>query len=135
MTSPGQKTIKSHKDLDVWQKAMAFVVNIYQLTSEFPQAEKYGLASQIQRAAVSVPSNIAEGAARKGSKEFVQFLYVALGSLAEVETQVEIAHKLGYAKNIDDLDNDLTNIRRMLLGLINYLKNRDDGVVTRTVYS
>ena len=131
MTSPGQKTIKSHKDLDVWQKAMAFVVNIYQLTSEFPQAEKYGLASQIQRAAVSVPSNIAEGAARKGSKEFVQFLYVALGSLAEVETQVEIAHKLGYAKNIDDLDNDLTNIRRMLLGLINYLKNRDDGVVTR----
>jgi len=135
VTSPGQKTIKSHKDLDVWQKAMAFVVNIYQLTSEFPQAEKYGLASQIQRAAVSVPSNIAEGAARKGSKEFVQFLYVALGSLAEVETQVEIAHKLGYAKNIDDLDNDLTNIRRMLLGLINYLKNRDDGVVTRTVYS
>ena len=133
MTSPGQKTIKSHKDLDVWQKAMAFVVNIYQLTSEFPQAEKYGLASQIQRAAVSVPSNIAEGAARKGSKEFVQFLYVALGSLAEVETQVEIAHKLGYAKNMDDLDNDLTNIRRMLLGLINYLKNRDDGVVTRTV--
>jgi len=131
VTSPGQKTIKSHKDLDVWQKAMAFVVNIYQLTSEFPQAEKYGLASQIQRAAVSVPSNIAEGAARKGSKEFVQFLYVALGSLAEVETQVEIAHKLGYAKNIDDLDNDLTNIRRMLLGLINYLKNRDDGVVTR----
>ena len=131
MTSPGQKTIKSHKDLDVWQKAMAFVVNIYQLTSEFPQAEKYGLASQIQRAAVSVPSNIAEGAARKGSKEFVQFLYVALGSLAEVETQVEIAHKLGYAKNMDDLDNDLTNIRRMLLGLINYLKNRDDGVVTR----
>ena len=135
MTSPGQKTIKSHKDLDVWQKAMAFVVNIYQLTSEFPQAEKYGLASQIQRASVSVPSNIAEGAARKGSKEFVQSLYVALGSLAEVETQVEIAHKLGYAKNIDDLDNDLTNIRRMLLGLINYLKNRDDGVVTRTVYS
>ena len=131
MTSPGQKTIKSHKDLDVWQKAMAFVVNIYQLTSEFPQAEKYGLASQIQRAAVSVPSNIAEGAARKGSKEFVQFLYVALGSLAEVETQVEIAHKLGYAKNIDDLDNDLTNIRRMLLGLINYLKNRDDGVALR----
>jgi len=131
VTSPGQKTIKSHKDLDVWQKAMAFVVNIYQLTSEFPQAEKYGLASQIQRAAVSVPSNIAEGAARKGSKEFVQFLYVALGSLAEVETQVEIAHKLGYAKNIDDLDNDLTNIRRMLLGLINYLKNRDDGVALR----
>ena len=131
MTSPGQKTIKSHKDLDVWQKAMAFVVNIYQLTSEFPQAEKYGLASQIQRAAVSVPSNIAEGAARKGSKEFVQFLYVALGSLAEVETQVEIAHKLGYAKNMDDLDNDLTNIRRMLLGLINYLKNRDDGVALR----
>jgi len=110
---------------------MAFVVNIYQLTSEFPQAEKYGLASQIQRAAVSVPSNIAEGAARKGSKEFVQFLYVALGSLAEVETQVEIAHKLGYAKNMDDLDNDLTNIRRMLLGLINYLKNRDDGVALR----
>jgi len=131
VTSPGQKTIKSHKDLDVWQKAMAFVVNIYQLTSEFPQAEKYGLASQIQRAAVSVPSNIAEGAARKGSKEFVQFLYVALGSLAEVETQVEIAHKLGYAKNMDDLDNDLTNIRRMLLGLINYLKNRDDGVALR----
>jgi four helix bundle protein len=77
----------NHKDLDVWKKSMNLVVLIYDITSKFPSDERFGLTSQMRRAAVSIPSNIAEGAARKGDKEFIQFLMIALGSLSEVETQ------------------------------------------------
>jgi four helix bundle protein len=76
-----------HKDLDVWKKSMALVVLIYDITSKFSSDERFGLTSQMRRAAVSIPSNIAEGAARKGDKEFIQFLMIALGSLSELETQ------------------------------------------------
>jgi four helix bundle protein len=76
-----------HKDLDVWKKSMNLVVLIYDITSKFPSDERFGLTSQMRRAAVSIPSNIAEGAARKGDKEFIQFLMIALGSLSELETQ------------------------------------------------
>jgi four helix bundle protein len=75
-----------HKDLDVWKRSMDLVVKVYQITKLFPDTEKYGLSSQMRRAAVSIPSNIAEGAARKGDKEFIQFLYISIGSLSELET-------------------------------------------------
>ena len=87
---------KSYRDLEVWKKSMDLVVACYQLTKGFPKNEIYGLASQLQRAAVSIPSNIAEGRHRNHSKEFLQFLSIAYGSLAELETQVLIAERLGY---------------------------------------
>jgi len=89
-------TIKSYQDLEVWQKAMDLVVMCYQATRDFPKSEVYGLASQLQRAAVSIPANIAEGRERKYSKEFVQHLSIAYSSLAELETHVQIAQRLDY---------------------------------------
>ena len=115
--------IKTHKDLDVWKKSMDLVEDVYRLTNSFPDAEKYGLTNQIRRCAVSISSNIAEGAARKTDKEFVQFCYIALGSLSELETQLLIAERLKYSQNIDILEN-VVEIRRMLLGLIKYLKSK-----------
>lgn len=86
--------IKSHKDLKVWQEFMDLVVKIYDITEQFPSNEAFGSTSQLRRASVSIPSNIAEGAGRKGGKEFSRFLFIALGSLSEVETQIEIAFRL-----------------------------------------
>jgi four helix bundle protein len=88
--------VKSHKDLKVWQESMDLVIQIYKISEDFPKHEIYGLSSQIRRAAVSIPSNIAEGAGRSGEKEFIRFLYIALGSLSEVETQLEISQRLNY---------------------------------------
>ena len=115
--------IKTHKDLDVWKKSMDLVERVYRRTESFPDSEKYGLTNQIRRCAVSVSSNIAEGAARNTDKEFVQFCYIALGSLSELETQLLIAERLKYSQNIDILEN-VVEIRRMLLGLIKYLKSK-----------
>jgi len=89
----------SYKDLVVWQKGIRLVKQIYQLTGEFPSSEKYGLVAQMRRAAVSVPSNIAEGQARHTTKEFIQFVSYAEGSAAELETQIIIAIELGYCSN------------------------------------
>ena len=88
--------IKSHKDLKVWQESMTLVTQIYKISEDFPKHEIYGLTSQIRRAAVSIPSNIAEGAGRKGENEFTRFLYIALGSLSEVEPQLEASRRLNY---------------------------------------
>lgn len=116
--------MKSHKDLIVYQKSLLYVKSIYEFTRYFPSEERYGLTNQIRRAAVSVPSNIAEGAARQYSKEFIQFLYIALGSLAEIETQIELAVLLEFeCKNDKDkLLEENASIRRMLLKLIQSLK-------------
>ena len=114
--------MKSHKDLDVWKKSMTLVENIYKITNEFPTNETYGLTSQLKRASISIPSNIAEGAARKGNKEFIQFLYISLGSAAEVETQVLLANRLGFSKGTETLLKDIEEIKQMLNGLIRYLK-------------
>lgn len=92
--------IKSPKDLKVWQESMELVIQIYKISNGFPNHEIYGLSSQIRRAAVSIPSNIAEGAGRKSNKEFMQFLFISLGSLSEVETQLEISQRLGYSNDI-----------------------------------
>ena len=122
----GDGNIKTHKDLDVWNKAMELVEKIYHITSEFPKEEQFGLTSQIRRSAISIPSNIAEGAARNSNKEFIQFLYVAIGSLSEVETQLLLAKRLTCI-NENKLLNEIESIRRMLLGLIKFLKrNKND---------
>lgn len=118
----GEK-IKTHKDLDVWNRAMEFTEKAYKLTAEFPKEEQFGLISQIRRSAISIPSNIAEGAARNSDKEFIQFLYVAMGSLSEIETQLLLAKRLTFIKDITILD-DLESIRKMLLGLIKFLKGK-----------
>ena len=116
------KEIKNHKDLEVWKKSMDLVNNIYKITESFPKKELYGLTNQIRRASVSVPSNIAEGAARSSKKEFIQFLYIALGSLSELETQIIIANRLEYLNNFDTLLEDLKFVQKLINGLIYYLK-------------
>ena len=88
------KKITGHKDLDVWQKSMALVLDVYKLTQAFPAPELYALTAQIRRSAVPIPSNIAEGAARKSDEDFIQFYYISLGSLAEHEKQFIVAHQL-----------------------------------------
>jgi four helix bundle protein len=90
---------RNHRDLRAWQNAMVLVEHVYQITAIFPQSELYGLTSQIRRAAVSVPSNIAEGAARSGAKELRQFLSIAQASLSELDTLVDIAARIGYLKD------------------------------------
>jgi len=112
----GDMIMKSHKDLDVWKKSIDLVADIYKMTENFPKSEIYGISNQMRRAAVSVPSNIAEGAGRHSNKEFIQFLYISLGSLSELETQIIISIKLNYIKTYD-LEK-ISEIRRMLLGLI-----------------
>jgi four helix bundle protein len=87
---------KPHKKLDLWNSAMALAVDIYSATDTFPRDERYSLTDQIRRAAVSVPSNIAEGAGRQTRKEFVNYLHMAQGSLSELDTQLELARRLGY---------------------------------------
>ena len=115
--------LKTHKDLDVWKESMTLAKEVYRLTKSFPKEETFGLASQMRRAAVSIPSNIAEGAARNSDKEFIQFLHVSLGSLAELETQLLLSRELGFLKD-EDINGSLEQIRRMLLGLIKYLRGR-----------
>lgn len=113
----GTKSIRPHYRLDAWKEAMALVKQVYEFTAKFPSAEAFGLTAQMRRAAVSIPSNLAEGAARTGAKEFAQFLNVAKGSLSELETQILIAKDLGYACDSDALLNQAEKVSRLLAGL------------------
>ena len=115
--------INSYRDLLVWQKGLALSYDLYEVTQSFPDKERYGLISQIRRAAVSVPSNIAEGQARYGQKEFVHFLYIAKGSLAELDTQCLIAQHLSYIseEKCKYVLSKIHEIQRMLYSLINKL--------------
>ena len=115
--------VRSHKDLDVWQQAMDLTSEIYSLTGKFPKEELYGLVMQIRRSAVSIPSNIAEGASRNSSREFIQFLHVALGSAAELETQLLLAQRMGFLSESWPLAL-LDQIRRMLTALLRALKGK-----------
>src|SRR5690606_38920808 len=114
----------SHQDLEVWEKAIVLVSDIYRITKSFPKEEVYGLTSQIRRSAISLPSNIAEGAARQSNKEFIQFLYIASGSCAELDTQLIVAMNIGYlSKNeYNDIIKNVEEIGKMINGLINYRK-------------
>jgi four helix bundle protein len=117
--------IKSFRDLRVWQTGIELVKCIYELTSKFPRSELYALASQMQRAAVSVPSNIAEGHARESTKEYLQHLSIAQASLAELETQLEIAKQLNYVSenNANPIIDRITSLGRQLFALRNALNN------------
>lgn len=117
--------MKSHKDLDVWKMAMQLAADVYHLVELFPKYERYGLSSQMCRAAVSIPSNIAEGAARQNKKELIQFLYFSLGSSAELETQLELSKTIGYVAESDvkRVMEKQVCVSKMILGLIRSLKN------------
>jgi len=114
------KVVRTFRDLVVWQKAMDSVTEIYRVTQKFPKEEIFGLISQLRRAAVSVPSNIAEGQGRLTEKEFRQFLGNARGSLAEVETQIIIAKNLGFLDDpdFDNLSTMIAEVGRVLNGLL-----------------
>lgn len=118
-----EKRAKTYRDLDIWKISMELVKSIYTATDKFPHQETYGLVSQMRRAAISIPSNVAEGFRRYHNKEFRQFLYISLGSCAELETQATIARKLGYL--ITDLElqllEKLDHICRMISNLIKKL--------------
>ena len=119
--------MRPHEKLEVWSRAVEFVATIYKATAEFPKEEKFGLTSQIRRAAVSVPANIAEGAARQSSKEFAHFLAIAQGSASELETELLIAERLGYFE-MDvhkEMYNELNTIARMIVGLSQHLKRKE----------
>jgi len=116
--------MKDHKELDVWKKGMEFAVDIYQVTNNFPPSELYGLTSQLRKSAVSIPSNIAEGAARNTEKEFLQFLFIASGSAAEAETQILLARRLDFAKDLEVVLSKLVTVKKLLHGLIRHYKNK-----------
>ena len=114
----------THKDLDIWKNSMSIVEEVYSITKAFPSDEKFGLISQMRRAAVSIPSNIAEGAARGGFKEYIHFLYISLGSLSELETQLILAQRIGYG-SVNKLLVDLEKERKQILNFIKYLKKKE----------
>jgi four helix bundle protein len=119
-------TVKSYRDLRVWQAAMDLVEKIYRLTQTFPNHEIYGLTNQLRRAAVSVPSNIAEGHSREHTKEYLNFLSVTQGSLAELQTHVEIATRLGYAGQsaAKEVLDDSVSLSKQLYALRNAVAKR-----------
>jgi len=116
----------SHKDLEVWKRSIDLAVAVYRVTDEFPEHEKYGLTAQMRRAAVSIASNIAEGAARKSTKEFLQFLSIAAGSVSELHTQITISLRIGMgnAEELTELGNELDLIARMIQGLMKSVRTR-----------
>lgn len=114
---------RNYRELIVWQEAIKIAKAVYELTAKFPKQEMYALADQLRRGAVSVPSNIAEGQARKSPGDFRRFLHIALGSLAEVDTQLVLAQEFGYLSkgDIDPMDEQIQTLRMKLYALINSL--------------
>lgn len=118
----------SHKDLKVWQKGIKLVTIIYDITNDFPKAEQFGLTSQIRRCAVSIPSNIAEGCGRHSDKELRHFLYIALGSASELETQIIIYQELNFLEKekSEHIQNLIFEIIKMTSSLISAVKTREE---------
>ena len=118
--------VSSYRDLMVWQRAMDFVVGCYRISEGFPKKETYGLGSQLQRAAVSLPANIAEGHGRQSTKEYLHHLSIAYGSLLEAETHLQIAVRLGYVESeaVRGLFDQASELGRMLNGLMTSLKRK-----------
>ena len=116
----------THRDLEVWKSAIELAGSVYDVTRSFPKEESFGLVAQMRRAAVSVASNIAEGAARHGPKEFTRFLYVALGSASELDTQIEISVAIGMGQQtrLRRVQEETSQVARMLLGLIRSLQSK-----------
>ena len=115
---------KPHKKLEAWKAAIDAVLFVYKLADAFPPKEQYGLCVQVRRAAISIPSNIAEGAARQSKKEFVKFLHIAKGSLSELDTQFELARLLGYLSPSEchTINDKLMHVDRLISGLIRHLR-------------
>lgn len=113
-----------YRDLTVWQRSMDLVEDIYRLIHTFPKSETYALSDQMKRCAVPIPSNIAEGSARNSIKEFIQFLHIALGSLYELQTQLEISRRIGYHAYTGDILTKINEIEKMLNALITSMKKR-----------
>ncbi|MDD5289187.1 MAG: four helix bundle protein [Dehalococcoidales bacterium] len=116
--------MKDFRKLSVWEKAHLLTIDVYRLTSSFPNSELYGLTSQIRRACVSVPANIAEGCGREGENDFARFLQIALGSASELEYHLLLAHDLNLLNetNFGNLESRVTEVKRMLTSLIQKLK-------------
>ena len=118
--------LRNYKELKVWQKAYQLCLEVYKITKGFPREERYGLTSQIRRAAVSVPSNIAEGYGRKTTPEYIRSLYFAYGSNCELDTQISLSGDLGYmrAQEKEMLQGNIGEVERMLKALIKSLENK-----------
>ena len=118
--------LKNYRDLKVWQKSYRLCLDLYRITKKFPKEEIYGLTSQIRRAAVSIPSNIAEGYGRKTTADYLRFLYIAYGSICELETQLLLSSDLNYVnkENLKALRDDTEEVERMLKALIKSLENK-----------
>jgi four helix bundle protein len=116
--------MRPHYKLEAWKNSMDLVDDIYELTGDFPGQEKFGLVSQMRRSAVSVPSNIAEGAARNSDAEFAHHLNIAKGSLSELETQVIISKRQDYVANISEIIDLIEKVASQLSGLYSHVKNR-----------
>ena len=116
---------KPHKRLDVWNLGVELVTEIYKITKLLPREENYNLISQMKRAAISIPNNIAEGAARNTKKEFINFLHIAQGSLSELDTHIEIASRLKYLqeKDVSNISTIMERVDKMLTGLIKFQKS------------
>ena len=121
--------LKNYRELNVWQKSYHLCLLIYKITKEFPEDERYGLTAQARRSAVSIPSNIAEGYGRKTTSDYLRFLYIAYGSLCELETQMSISGDLNYIKpeKIDEINDDISEVERMLKALIRSLEEKIQG--------
>ncbi len=115
--------LKPHQRLEAWQQAMLLVKMVYSATASFPKEELFGLTSQMRRAAISIPSNIAEGAARSGDKEYLHFLSIARGSLSELDTQIQISRMLAYLPEDAALDDLLERVGKLLTGLSRKLQH------------
>jgi len=118
--------LKNYKELMVWQKSYQLCLDIYSVTRKFPKEEIYGLSAQMRRAAVSLPSNIAEGYGRKTTADYVRYLYIAYGSICELETQILLAKDLEYihGSELNSLQQALGDVERALKGLIKYLERK-----------
>jgi len=112
-----------HKDLDAWKKSIDLVETVYTITKKFPKEELFCLVQQMRRCAISVPSNIAEGCARKNDTETIQFLYIAMGSLSELETQLILSERIGYGNFTQEIE-QLLIVKQLIIGLLKYLKNK-----------
>lgn len=122
---PEKQRIKSYRDLIIWSKGIELAKEVYLVTSKYPNNEIYGITNQMRRAGVSIPSNIAEGHARQSPAEFIHFLRITLGSLAELDTQLVLSKELGYVSvdTLNELDCLISELRRMIYTLLNKLPN------------
>jgi len=118
----GESAKRPHERLDVWRDSMALVETVYRLSRTFPDTERFGLTSQVRRCAVSIPSNIAEGAARRSTAEYLRFLSIARGSLSELDTQIQIAIRLGYVEVPSGFGSNIDTIFARITALMNALE-------------